>query len=305
MITYLEARAIGMYRMSADLLPYATHPEAPDPERRIAGCQSELAYVGDRARSAGLRLSFHADAHVILDAADLEIARRSILSVSLLARMLDAMGAGPEAVVVVHAGGIYGDQSSALDRFARRYWELAPCVRRRLVVENDDARFGVMQVLRLHRETGIPVVFDYLHHRLHNPDGLSMAEAVPLCFRTWQSGVRPKIHFSSPRTEWMVEPGGANAPALVRRTRWSYHADYANPFEFIDFLWPLRDQREFDVMLELRAREIALLQLRDDLRRFSPELAARLEPQEVRSPSHAEAPLRPLPPLPTQDIADA
>ena len=35
---------------------------------------------------------------------------------------------------------------------------------------------------------------------------------------------------------------------------------------------------EFDVMLEVRAKDLALLQLREDLRRFAPDLAERIDP---------------------------
>jgi UV DNA damage endonuclease len=37
------------------------------------------------------------------------------------------------------------------------------------------------------------------------------------------------------------------------------------------------DLLPFDVMLEAKARDLALLQLRDDLLRFAPDLAGRFE----------------------------
>ena len=65
-------------------------------------------------------------------------------------------------------------------------------------------------------------------------------------------------------------------PAEVRQTRWNYHSDYVNPFEFIDFLRMAEGLRPFDVMLEVRAKDLALRQLRDDLARFAPDLADKL-----------------------------
>ena len=60
------------------------------------------------------------------------------------------------------------------------------------------------------------------------------------------------------------------------KTRWAYHADYINPFEFIDFMRMAAGLPAFDVMLEVRAKDLALIQLRNDLRRFAPDLAERL-----------------------------
>ena len=120
------------------------------------------------------------------------------------------------------------------------------------------------------------LIFDNLHHRLNNPGGWPVREALAACLATWPSGVRPKIHFSTPRTEWLIEEGAGGEEPKVRQTRWMYHADYVNPFEFIDFMRMAAGLPAFDVMLEVRAKDLALTQLRDDLRRFAPDLAERL-----------------------------
>jgi len=81
------------------------------------------------------------------------------------------------------------------------------------------------------------------------------------------------VHFSSPRTEWLVEPESPGDAPHLRRTRWSRHSDYINPFEFIDFMAIAEGLRPFDVMLEARARDLAVIRLRDDLVRYAPSLA--------------------------------
>jgi UV DNA damage endonuclease len=48
------------------------------------------------------------------------------------------MELGPEAVVVAHVGGAYGDTLSGRERWARVDARLPEHVRRRLVLENDD-----------------------------------------------------------------------------------------------------------------------------------------------------------------------
>jgi len=52
------------------------------------------------------------------------------------------------------------------------------------------------------------------------------------------------------------------------------HADYINPFEFVTMMLQLGGL-EFDVMLEAKAKDLALLRLRSDLSRIAPDVAAR------------------------------
>jgi UV DNA damage endonuclease len=57
---------------------------------------------------------------------------------------------------------------------------------------------------------------------------------------------------------------------------WTQHSDFINPFEFIRFLEDTRGMRPYDVMLEAKAKDLALLRLREDVRKFSPPLAEEL-----------------------------
>ena len=275
--TYLAEAKIAMYRISSELAPYATHPDMPQFHRQVEQCAAELAQVGAIARSLDLRLSFHPAQHIVLNAPGPDLVARSTADLVVQAAILDTMGLGPEAVVVIHVGGVYGDREAARERFARNYDALPEAARRRLVLENDDVRFGVGDTLWVHERTGIRLVFDNLHHRLNNPDDRPPHDALAACLATWPADVRPKIHYSSPRTEWLVEGSNSDQPAEVRQTRWNYHSDYVNPFEFIDFMRMAEGLRPFDVMLEVRAKDLALRQLREDLARFAPELAARLK----------------------------
>ncbi len=273
---YLSSAGITMYRMADDLAPYATHPDLPQFHQQVADCAAELAEVGGLARAAGLRLSFHPAQYILLNSPDEALVASSSAELGVQAGILDGMGLGPDAVIVTHLGGVYGDIASARERFARTFGTLPQAIAQRLVLENDDTRFGVADVLWVHERTGIRLVFDNLHHRLCNPDGRTPRDALAACLATWPADVRPKIHFSTPRTEWRVEDDSTTEAAQLKRTRWNYHSDYVNPFEFIDLLTLAQGLREFDVMLEARAKDLALIQLRADLARYAPALAAQL-----------------------------
>lgn len=275
---YLAAAHITMYRMSSDLAPYATHPDMPQFHNQVAECEAELAALGALARESGLRLSFHAIAATVINAPDPRVAANAAADLGVLADILNKMGMGPEAVVIAHIGGVYGSPEAARARCAQAIDALPPATRSRLALENDDVRFGVLDALWIHERTGAPLVFDRLHHRLRGGETMSDREALAACLATWPAGVRPKIHWSTPRTEWLVEEQGVDEPPKVSRTRWTYHADYVNPFEFIDFLRNSAGLPAFDIMLEVRAKDLALIQLRRDLARFAPDLVAALEP---------------------------
>lgn len=267
---YLEEVDIRLYRMASGLAPYATHPDLPQFHGQVDECADELAELGQRARGLGLRLSFHPSQYIVLNSPDDGVAERSAADVEVQTAILEAMGLGDEAVVVLHVGGVYDDRLAARARFARRYAELSPTAQRRLVLENDDGRFGVGDLLALHEEVGVRAVFDAHHFRCHNPDGLDPTEAARACLATWEDwDARPKVHFSSPRTDWGFRYGSEEEPSPPN---WAAHAEFADPFSFIDFYRPLVGMAP-DVVLEVKAKDIAVKQLRDDLINYAPDLA--------------------------------
>ena len=273
---YLRGQDISLYRMSSELAPYLTHPDMPQFHRQIEECRADLAMVGAQARQAGLRLSFHPSQYVVLNAPDEALAARGAQEVSTLAEMLDCMALGPEAVVVVHVGGLYEGIETARARFARRFERLPEAARRRLALENDDTRFGVADTAWISQRTGIRLIFDNLHHHNYNPPRIPMRDALTCCLATWPATERPKVHFSSPRTEMRVaehlDPQTGRRLQVLQAPLWTRHSDYIHPFEFVDFVRAAQGLRDFDVMLEAKAKDLALLRLRVDLARFAPDL---------------------------------
>lgn len=278
---YLADNGITMYRMSSDLAPYATHPDLPQFHNQIRECADDLAATGKRAREQNLRLSFHPSQFVVLNSPDPTLVEKSVRDLVAQAEMLDAMGLGPEAVVVIHVGGVYEDHRSARDRWVETWHKILPePVRRRLVLENDDIRFSAADVIDIHERTGVRLIFDYQHFWCNNPEGRELAPTVERFLGSWPpSGAAPKIHFSSPNTN-MRELKRRNPQTKKPETAylppiWTGHADFLNPFEFITFLRAVGAARAFDVMLEAKAKDLALLRVRRDLARYAPDLAPR------------------------------
>jgi len=277
-LDYLAKRRIPMYRLSSDLAPYATHPDMPQFHGMVAESDAELRALGAKARALDIRLSFHPSQFVLLNSPDPELTRKSIWDLSSQAEMLDRMELGPEAVLVTHVGGTYGDVEASRARWAQTWPTLPEHVRRRLVLEHDDIRFSAADTLWIHEQTGVRLVFDYQHFWCLNPAGLDMVESLRRMLATWPDGQRPKIHFSSPRTELRevarVDKKTRRKTKTLIPPIWTGHADFTNPFEFARFMRDA-DGLAFDVMLEGKSKDISLLKLRPDLLRYAPDVAAR------------------------------
>ncbi len=277
-LDHLRERRISMYRMSSDLAPYATHPDMPQFHGMVAESDAELHAIGAKARMLDIRLSFHPSQYVLLNSPDPDLTRRSIWDLSSQAEMLDRMELGPEAVLVTHVGGAYGNAEASRARWTATWFTLPEHVRRRLVLEHDDIRFSAADTLWIHGETGVRLVFDYQHHWCLNPTGLDARDVLRRMLATWPAGQRPKIHFSSPRTELRelvrVDKKTGRRKKVLVPPIWTGHADFTNPFEFARFM---RDAAGlvFDVMLEGKSKDLSLLKLRPDLLRYAPDVAAR------------------------------
>jgi UV DNA damage endonuclease len=270
---YLQVHAIGFYRVAAQLAPYLTHPTMPQFHHQLEESAAEMAALGEIARAAGLRLTMHPTHYVQMSSPSEATAASAVAELSAAAAIFDGMGLDHDAVVVVHVGGVYGDPSSGCERFVRQYERLPETVRARLVLENDDHKYSFEDCLWIHERTGVPLVLDVLHLRCLNPTNRSTHEALAAALATWPAARKPKIHFSSPRT----------SPRIVERDgkeQWQaplphQHSDFLDPFAVIDLLRGARANglRAFDLMLEAKGKDLALLRLREHIGQFAPELA--------------------------------
>jgi UV DNA damage endonuclease len=278
---YLEDTSISMYRISSDFAPYLTHPDLPQFHNQLEESKDELTALGQRAHELNLRLSFHPSQYILLNSPTEKTTQTSLRDIDAQARLLDMMEQGPEAVVVTHVGGVYGERDAARQRFVDRFKLLSEPGRRRLVLENDDKSWGVDDVLRIHEATGIRCIFDHQHHNCCNPDGRDVVEACVSMLQTWPQGVRPKIHYSSPRLEdrkmMRLDKATGKRVAGTVAPLSTQHADMVDSEVFIPFARAVRDSMKadevpFDVMCEAKSKDLAVLKLREELARNAPEI---------------------------------
>ncbi len=274
-LEYLRRKEIRFYRLAGQLAPYLTHPALPQFHHQLQECSTELAATGDVARAYGIRLTLHPGHFIQLNSPDALRVRRSIDELIGQTALLDALGLDQDAVIVIHVGGRYDDRLAARARFVTMFNALPERVQARLALENDDRLYDLTDTLWIHRRTGIRLVLDTLHHCCLNRQRIPVTDALALALATWPPSQRPKIHISSPRTELRH---------LRRDGQWrmqmplpNQHSDFLNPFEVIDRLREAKRAglRPFDIMLEAKAKELALLRLREQIARYAPEVGGR------------------------------
>ena len=250
-IAYNERHGMLFFRITSDLVPFASHPVCTFPwQEEYAG---EFEKIGDYIQQYGFRISMHPDQFVLLNAPDKGVLQRSIDDLVYQVQVLDLMGLDHTAKVQVHVGGVYGDKPAAIDRFVQQYDLLDTVIQDRLVIENDERLYTLSDCLAIHERTGIPVVADTFHHSLLNNREQFTALLDPVR-KTWKAhdGI-PMIDYSS------QEPG----------KRVGAHAGHIVAEDFRQFLKETLPG-DFDIMLEIKDKEksalAALALARDDPR---------------------------------------
>lgn len=195
MLDYNKENQIRLFRISSDIIPFGSHPANELPWWEIFADQ--LAAIGKKALTYGLRLSMHPGQYTVLNSPSEDVAQRAVTDLDYHCRFLDALGLGSEHKLILHIGGIYGDKEASILRFIQRYHRLDANIRRRLIIENDDRQYTVSDVLTIGESEGIPVVFDNLHHQINPDDSRTESEWIAACAATWQAedGAQ-KIHYS-------------------------------------------------------------------------------------------------------------
>jgi UV DNA damage endonuclease len=242
------AHGIAVFRLSSEIIPLASHPAVRGIpwERELS---AELARVGTLIRESGARVSMHPGQYTVLNSPRAEVVEASLAEMDYHARLLDLLGTGPSARIILHLGGVYGDKAGSMARFIQNFKLLSPSAQARLVLENDEKNYTAADALALSADTGAPVVFDVFHHS-YNPslENLSLRALIERCAATWREEEGPpKLHYSD---QWPGKPPGSHSQSV----------DSAAFRRFYEILGGL----DADVMLEVKDKEQSVLALYRD-----------------------------------------
>lgn len=238
---------IKFFRMSSDIFPWASEYDILSLPN-IKEISEILARIGNFAKENGVRLTAHPGPFNVLCSPNPSVVQNTIKDLENHAKVFDLMGLTktPYNKINIHCNGTYGNKQESMERFCSNFKLLSHSVQSRLTVENDDkaSMYSVKDLMFIHETIGIPIVFDYHHHQFCTGD-LSEKEALELAILTWPDAITPIVHYSSSKQK---ETGNAKEKPQA-------HADYIleeiNQYGY-----------EVDIMLECKAKELALLEYR-------------------------------------------
>lgn len=257
-MSYLGKLGIGCYRLPMALTAAAYHKTSLSMRPALLENRQLISEIRRMAALKGLRLSMHLPPGCL--------AQRPLLgtgsSISAAAQLLEALC--PDGILIVHG-------AQPLSQSAAQLMALPAQVRSMIAIEPNEHSFSLDDALELYQVCGTSVILDTLHQSMHNPRRHALDVALRLACATWPDGQRPKIHIASQRTEGHIIEARGGRPAHVLAPRPGQHADFINPFEFAMLCDALVGLPGCDLMLEAKAGDMALLRLREDLRRYAPE----------------------------------
>jgi UV DNA damage endonuclease len=115
-LTFLERHQIRLYRISSNVVPFASHPA--NTTRWWEEYAARLHALGSRIRTLGIRVSMHPGQYTVLNSPSTAIVQAATAELEYHTRLLDALGAPPASKIVLHIGGLYGGtEEAAMERF--------------------------------------------------------------------------------------------------------------------------------------------------------------------------------------------
>ena len=235
---------IKVFRLSSEFFPWASEYKFEDLPQYLR-IKTLLAGAGHYAKSNGMRLTCHPGPFNVLVSPHKHVVDNTITDLRIHGEIFDMLGLerSPYNKINIHCNGVYGDKQSAMDRFCKNFELLPESVQTRLTVENDDkaSMYSVKDLMYIHERIGIPIVFDYHHHKFCTGD-LSEQEALELAISTWPEGIKPIVHYSESKA---LHEGNESLKPQA-------HSDYINDL-------PDLYGNDVDVMVEAKAKELSIL----------------------------------------------
>lgn len=251
-----------MMRIGSSFLPAYTHRDfkwfKDDPEVRNF-LETNLLPLGNFAKEHRIRLSMHPGQYTVLNSVNGDTVLASIEEIEYHADIAQMLG-----YTDWHEGGFainihVGSKAGGIESFRRNAKLLSPIARNLLTVENDEICFGLDDVLQLSNE--FPVVLD-IHHEWCFTEGHFIQPSDPRILQVIESwrGIRPKIHYSLSREEYISSTGLPDYSSLqYPKSKLRAHSDMCHNPDMN--AWALSHSHWADIMVEAKAKNLAARQL--------------------------------------------
>jgi UV DNA damage endonuclease len=264
---------LRMVRLGSEMLQGYTEPDWKAWWQRSeiqAHCEQIFAPIGARARELGVRLSFHPGQFCVLASECEEIVERSIEEFEYHADMARWMGYGKtfqDFKINVHVSGRKGPAGiqSALKR-------LSPEARNCITIENDEMTWGIDASLELHKHCAL--VLDLHHNWVKTGEYIeAFDDRIKIIRDSWR-GVRPVVHYSVSREDYVIEHACDQRPSLdaliaagYKKQKLRAHSDFMWNIAVNE--WALSHLSWSDIMVEAKAKNLASFALADQAKKLN------------------------------------
>ena len=256
---------LRMVRLGSDILPAYTLPVYKRfyTSEVLDYVDKHLLAAGDVARKYGVRLSMHPGQFTVLASDNPDIVTNSIEEFEYHVDIARWMGYGKQFQdfkINVHISGRKGPEGikAILPR-------LSDEARNTITIENDEMSWGLDASLEL--ENDLALVLDIHHHWIRTGEYISPTDdRVKRVIDSWR-GVRPTLHYSYSRNEWLPADFQHNdfpnmeelLAAGHKKAKLRAHSDYyPNP---VVNEWALSFLDNFDIMCEAKCKNLASIEL--------------------------------------------
>ena len=244
---------IECLRISSDLFPHYTNYTRIEESDRysIKFAKEELKSAGDLSKKLEIRITMHPGQFCVVGTPYEEVFNSTIRELQMHSDILDMMELDFNSIIVIHGGGVYGNKEKTIERWIENYHKLPLSVKIRLVLENDEKNYSIIDCLKINKILHIPIVFDNHHFecykQYHTNEKFDNIEIyIQASIDTWVAkGLRPKFHISEQNPDKVI---GA-------------HSDFIQTFPDYYLEIPKKYSVGIDIMIEAKAKEAAIFQL--------------------------------------------
>ena len=248
MLDWNEENGIKVFRLSSEMFPHKSNSKAPDYTFDFA--VDLLKQIGEKSKLLNQRITFHPGHFNVIGSPNPDVLQHTIDDLKYHADVLDLMELDTNSVMVIHGGGTYKNKELTKERWCENYLAMPENIRNRLVLENCEKNFSIIDCLDVSKKVNIPVVFDTHHFECYkklHPTELFEEPAYYMAqiLETWQRrNIKPKFHVS--------EQGSGKC---------GHHSDF---IEIIpDYLLEIPEKYsvDIDIMIEAKMKEQAIFKL--------------------------------------------
>lgn len=248
---------LRMVRLPGDILPLYTHPITTDYYKdsvTMRFVELWLYKIGQIARSAGTRLSFHPAQMILLSSVNDDVTTRSIAELEYHVKLAQMMGfcktfQDIKCNIHVNGGGV--------DAFRSNWSKISPELKQIITVENDEYTSPVQSCIKL--KDLCPIVFDLHHQWIYSGEYMTHTDDnIKHVVESWR-GVTPTMHASVSQARLLKHnpPSSYNKPELRR------HSSMLWDNGVNDILHGYHTEAKFDIMVEAKMKNLASVALHD------------------------------------------